>query len=158
MPMYIFSIIVDDRPGVMQKIVSIFSRRAVNIDRISVGPADAGVGLARIILSFKASPEKAKFMKNLLSKTFSVKKISKFRADNAVLREMAVIRLKEFNPEIIAQIKSMFDEASVRFIDVGKDPAVEIVGNYGEIDETIKKIDPKSVREIVRSGLIALKK
>ncbi|MEM2906913.1 MAG: ACT domain-containing protein, partial [Candidatus Odinarchaeota archaeon] len=88
MPHYIFSLIVDDEPGVMQRVVSIFSRRAVNISRISVGPSELSERTARIIMSFDADPKKAKFMRNLLSRLISVKKITQLRAEEAVVREL----------------------------------------------------------------------
>ena len=158
MPHYIFSLIVDDEPGVMQRVVSIFSRRAVNISRISVGPSELSERTARIILSFDADPKKAKFMRNLLARLISVKKITQLKADEAVVRELVIIKLKNHHENILEQIKQLTRESNVSLVSYIKGHAIEISGPIGEIDHILNHIEQKYVTEIVRSGIIALKK
>ncbi|MHA1410056.1 MAG: acetolactate synthase small subunit [Candidatus Odinarchaeia archaeon] len=155
---YIFSIIVDDEPGVMHRVVSIFSRRAVNIERISVGPSGISPGTARIILYFEAEPKKAKFMKNLLNRLINVKKISQFKSDNALIQELVIIRLRNGHKDLIKEMKNLTRKSSVRLIDDVKNAAIELVGPVDEIDSILQSIDKKHVLETVRSGIIALKK
>ncbi|MHA1836204.1 MAG: acetolactate synthase small subunit [Candidatus Odinarchaeia archaeon] len=155
---YIFSILVDDEPGVMHRVVSIFSRRAVNISRISVGPSEISPKIARIILSFDADPKTAKFMKNLLSKLISVKRITQFKSDRAVIRELAVIRLKSSQPNVIELVKNLIKESHTRLVDDIKGTAIELVGPIEEINKVVESLDHKYILEIVRSGIIALKK
>lgn len=158
MSTYIFSLLVDDEPGVMQRVVSIFSRRAVNISRISVGPSEVNDNTARIILSFDADPKKAKFMKNLLGRLISVKKISQFKSDESVVRELVIIKLKNHYGNILEQIKQLTRNSNVTVINEVKGQAIEISGPTDEIDHVLDHIDQKYVLEIVRSGIIALKK
>lgn len=158
MPKYIFSLIVDDEPGVMQRVVSIFSRRAVNISRISVGPSEISERTARIILSFEAEPRKAKFMRNLLSRLISVKKITQLKSDDAVIRELVIIKLKNHHENILEQIKQLTRDSNISLVNYVKGYAIEISGPSVEIDHILNHIDQKYVTEIVRSGIIALKK
>ena len=158
MVLYIFSILVDDEPGVMHRVVSIFSRRAINIQRISVGPSEMADDISRIILSFEADPKKAKFMKNLLGRLISVKKISQFKSDSALIQELAVIRLKNGHEDMLEKIKRLIRKSNVRVIDDVRSSAIELVGPIEEIDHVIDNINQKHVLEIVRSGIIALKK
>lgn len=158
MPHYIFSLIVDDEPGVMQRVVSIFSRRAVNISRISVGPSELSEKTARIIMSFEADPKKAKFMRNLLARLISVKKITQLRADEAVVRELVIIKLKNHHENILEQIKQLTRESNVSLVSYVKGHAIEISGPISEIDHILNHIEQKYVTEIVRSGIIALKR
>jgi acetolactate synthase-1/3 small subunit len=158
MVMYIFSIIVDNEPGVMQRVVSIFSRRAVNIERISVSPSELSKETSRIILSFEADPKKVKFMKNLLNRLISVKKISQFKSDSALVEELAVIRIRNGFENMVNQIQRLIRKSNIRLIDDIKSSAIELVGPIDEIDHVIDNINQKNVIEIVRSGIIALKK
>lgn len=163
MKRYVYSLIVHDRPGVMQRVSMIFARRMINIDTINVGSLEFEVGkLSRIILTSKVEEHKARILKRLLEKIIDVVDVDmrELRSEEVIKRELALIQLK---------LNGDNEEKMLRFsrkhnltphiidLDIKRSlMAVEVTGLPWEVQGLIDDLGSRAVVRAVRTGVAAI--
>jgi acetolactate synthase-1/3 small subunit len=148
--------LVEDKPGVLNRMVSLFRRRGFNIASIAVGSSETP-GFSRI--TFVADgPETMveQVRKQLMAKVVEVVKLSDITDEPTVIRELALIKVKATagsRSEII-QIVDIFRS---EIVDVSQDALIiEVTGSEEKIDSLLDLVRPFGLKEIVRTGRIGM--
>jgi acetolactate synthase I/III small subunit len=148
--------LVQDNPGVLNRMVSLFRRRSFNIASIAVGSSETA-GFSRITFVVDGSITMVEQVrKQLLSKVVEVVKVSDITDQDIVIRELALIKVNapaNSRSEII-QIVDIF---KADIVDVSQDTlTVEITGAEDKIESLLDLLRPFGIRELTRTGRIAM--
>jgi acetolactate synthase-1/3 small subunit len=148
--------LVEDKPGVLNRLVSLFRRRGFNIASIAVGSSETP-GLSRITFVVDgplAMVEQVR--KQLLAKVVEIVKVLDITNDPIVVRELALIKVKApvgTRSEII-QIVDIFRSD---IVDVSQNSlTIQITGTEDKIDSLVDLLRPFGIKEIARTGRIAM--
>ncbi len=153
---HIVDMIVKDEPGVMNRVTGLFSRRNFNIDTITVGKT-LEKGLSRIVITVKADNDTLEQLKKQLGKLIDVEKIGEINQENAVVRELCLVKISAKTPAVRKEIISFADIFRANIVDVSKDSiTAQIVGKPDQIDAFIKLVKKHGVKEISRTGVNAI--
>ena len=151
----ILSILVDNEPGVLSRIAGLFSGRGFNIESLCVAETTDPL-ISRITLVTVGDMSIVEQIKKQLNKLINVIKVMDFTGIAFVQREMALIKVRA-KPEHRAEILRMVDIFRSRVIDVSsKYYIVEITGDEDKISAFLNLIKPMGIKEIARTGAIAL--
>ena len=145
--------LVQDRPGVLNRCVSLFRRRGFNIESLAVGHSETP-GVSRLTLVVE-SAEVEQVVKQLY-RLIEVLKVSDVTNDPTVEREMVMVKVHappQSRHEIVA-LTSVFD---AKIVDVGVNTMiVEMSGTPSKVENFIEVIRPFGVKEMMRTGRIAM--
>jgi acetolactate synthase-1/3 small subunit len=146
---------VEDRPGVLARVVSLFRRRAYNIESLTVGRTEIA-GVSRMTVVMEADDDAARRIEANLYKLVNVLWVKDITAHQSVARDLALIKVRataESRPDVL-QLCEVF---RARAVDVAKDALiVEITGTADKIDGLVEVLRPYGILEMVRTGLIAM--
>ncbi|MEC0126736.1 acetolactate synthase small subunit [Paenibacillus pabuli] len=149
------SILVNDQPGVLQRVSGLFGRRGFNIESITVGQSEEP-GLSRMVIVTIGDDKTLEQIEKQLYKIIDVIKVVDFSLKPMVARELALIKVKaepSERPEILGVVETF--RASV--VDVGPGSLiVQAVGDTDKIDAMIELLKPYGIRELSRTGVTAL--
>ena len=149
------AVLVENKSGVLTRVASLFSRRGYNIDSLAVGVTE-DPEISRITIVVHGDNHVLEQVTKQLNKLIDVIKVSDIGADDAVERELALIKVAadvETRAEII-QIANIF---RARIVDVApKSMTVEVTGDEGKIQAIEKLLRQFGIKEMVRTGKIAL--
>lgn len=152
---HILSILVDNQPGVLSRIAGLFSGRGFNIESLCVAETTDPL-ISRITLVTGGGMSIVEQIKKQLNKLINVVKVIDFSGTAFVQREMALVKVRA-KPEHRAEILRTVDIFRSRIIDVGAQYyVVEITGDEGKVAAFLNLLKPMGVKEIVRTGAIAL--
>ncbi len=148
--------LVQDKPGVLNRMVSLFRRRGFNIASIAVGSSETS-GFSRITFVVDGSLTMVEQVrKQLLGKVVEVVKVTDITEEDIVIRELAMVKVKAPSggrSEII-QIVHIF---KADIVDVSQDSmTIEITGTEDKIDSLIDLLRPFGIWEVARTGRIAM--
>jgi acetolactate synthase-1/3 small subunit len=147
--------IVEDKPGVLNRVSSLFRRRGFNIESLAVGPSETP-GLSRMTIVVDGQSAPVEQVEKQLYKLIDVIKVSDLSQEPAVERELALIKVRcnNLNRHEILDIASVF-RADV--IDLATDTLIiQVVGASEKIDGLEKLLTPYGIRELVRTGRVAM--
>ena len=152
---HILSILVDNEPGVLARIAGLFSGRGFNIESLCVAETMDSL-VSRITLVSVGDNAIVEQIKKQLNKLINVVKVNDFTEKAFVQREMALVKLRA-KPEHRAEILRMADIFRSRVVDVGSENyIIEVTGDEGKIAAFLKLLNPMGIKEIARTGAIAL--
>jgi acetolactate synthase-1/3 small subunit len=152
---HILSILVDNQPGVLSRIAGLFSGRGFNIESLCVAETTDPL-ISRITLVTIGDMFIVEQIKKQLNKLINVIKVLDFTTTAFVQREMALIKVRA-KPEHRAEILRIVDIFRSRVIDVSADYyIVEVTGDEGKISAFMSLFKPMGIKEIARTGAIAL--
>jgi acetolactate synthase-1/3 small subunit len=152
---HILSLVVDNKPGVLARIAGLFSGRGFNIESLSVAETTDPL-ISRITLVTIGSMSLVEQIEKQLNKLINVVKVTALTDAPFVQGEMALIKVRA-KPEHRAEILRMVDIFRSRVIDVSpKYYTVEITGDTGKIRAFLNLLKPIGIKEIARTGAIAL--
>lgn len=148
-----FIVYVEDRPGVLNRVVSLFRRRVFNIDSLTVGRSERP-DVSRITLVVRADPDQALRLEANLYKLVDVLEVRDVTAQPAVIREMAFVKV---GTRSRAEVMQLCEAFRARIVDVGPDSlTVESTGAQDKIDGLIEALRPLGIVELVRTGAVAM--
>ena len=152
---HVLSILVDNQPGVLSRIVGLFSGRGYNIESLCVAETmDSQV--SRITIVTKANPAGIEQINKQLNKLINIIKVHELTGTPYVDREMALIKVKA-KPEYRAEILRIVDIFRCKVVDVGREHyTIEVTGDNGKLAAILSLLKPIGVKEIARTGVIAL--
>ena len=152
---HVLSILVDNQPGVLSRIVGLFSGRGYNIESLCVAETmDSQV--SRITIVTKANPAGIEQINKQLNKLINIIKVHELTGTPYVEREMVLIKVKA-RPEHRAEILRVVDIFRCKVVDVGQEHyTIEVTGDNGKLTAILSLLKPIGVKEIARTGIIAL--
>jgi acetolactate synthase-1/3 small subunit len=152
---HILSILVDNEPGVLSRIVGLFSSRSFNIESLCVAET-ADPLTSRITLVTVGDESILEQIKKQLNKLINVVKVFDFTGLPFVWREMVLIKVRS-KPENRAEILRMADIFRSRVVDVSSEYyTLEVTGDQGKVDAFLNLLKPIGIKEVARTGAIAL--
>ena len=147
--------LVYDKPGVLNRVVSMVRRRAFNISSLAVSHSETP-GLSRMTFVIEGDDTVQEQVTKQLRKLVDVVKVSDLKGANAVYRELSLVRVSATattRSEII-QIVEIF---RANIVDVGHDSLIiEITGDEDKLESFVTLLKPFGVLEIMRSGRLAM--
>jgi len=155
MSRHTLSVLVEDQPGVLARIASLFARRGFNIESLAVGPTEAaGVSRMTIVVNVAESPLEQ--VTKQLNKLINVLKIVELDNSAAVQRELLLVKVKADSNtrSAILETVSLF---RAKVVDVATDAiAIEATGNHDKIQALLKVLEEYGIKELVQSGMVAI--
>ena len=152
---HIISTLVEDKPGVLQKVAGLFNRRGFNIDSITVGNSEAE-GLSRMVISVHADKKGLEQVTKQLNKVVDVIKIKDI-TKNAVQRELCLIKVNIPNAKARAEIMQYTNIFRAKIVDVSEETLIiELTGDMEKIDAFISLLKGYGIKKISRTGLTAM--
>ena len=148
--------LVENEPGVLNRIASLFRRRAFNIDSLTVGRTHKP-HVSRMTIRVDAGPEYAKKIANNLLKLVNVIDVKILDNEPHVVRDLALIKVRNDDAESRNTITEICDRYPARIIDIGPEVAIlEMVGTEELIEQFIDEVRPVGIVEMIRTGLVAM--
>lgn len=155
MTRHTISVLVNDQPGVLQRVSGLFGRRGFNIESITVGQSEE-IGLSRMVIVTLGDQHTLEQIEKQLYKLIDVIKVVDLSSKPMVARELALIKVKaepSERPEIMGVVETF--RASV--VDIGSTSLlVQVVGETQKIDAMIELLRPYGIKEISRTGITAM--
>ncbi|MEM7714289.1 MAG: acetolactate synthase small subunit [Cyanobacteria bacterium P01_A01_bin.68] len=149
------SVLVEDEAGVLSRISSLFARRGFNIESLAVGPAEQA-GISRITMVVPGDDRIIEQLTKQLYKLINVLKVQDITEVPCVERELVLIKVNatSSNRSEVVELAQIF---RARIVDTAEDSlTVEVVGDPGKIVAIVQLLQKFGLREIVRTGRIAL--
>jgi acetolactate synthase-1/3 small subunit len=152
---HVLSMLVDNEPGVLSRIAGLFSGRGYNIDSLCVAET-MEPQISRLTIVTQANEPLVEQIKKQLNKLVNVIKVYELTGHEFVQREMAMIKVFA-KPEHRAEILRIVDIFRSKVIDVGAEHyTIEITGDEGKLSAILSLLKPFGIKEIARTGAIAL--
>ncbi|WP_330396880.1 acetolactate synthase small subunit [Anaeromicrobium sediminis] len=153
----VLSVLVENQSGVLSKIAGLFSRRGYNIDSLSVGETE-NPKISRMTITIADDDYIIEQITKQLYKLIPVIKVIELKPDNAVYRELVLVKIKT-TLETRASLIETTNIFRGKIIDVSKDTmTVELTGDSNKISAYIEMITPYGIVEFVRSGFAGLQR
>ena len=157
MERHVLSILVENHPGVLARISGLFSRRAYNIDSLSVGETEDGK-FSRITVVVVGDADIIEQIRKQVEKLVDVTEVIVLLPSESVYRELTLIKVRadaKVRPEIVG-IAEIF---RANIIDVAnKSMTVELTGDQDKISAFVELMTSYGVIELVRTGLTAIQR
>ena len=152
---HVISTLVEDRPGVLQKVASLLNRRGINIDSITVGQSEIE-GLSRMVITVRSDEKGLEQVTKQLNKLIDVIKIKDI-TDSAVKRELCLVKVKIPNAKSRAEIIQYSNIFRANIVDVTeKTLMIELTGDKTKINAFISLVEGYGIKKIARTGLTAM--
>jgi acetolactate synthase-1/3 small subunit len=147
--------IVHDKPGVLNRMVSLFRRRGFNIESIAVGHSEVP-HLSRVSITVNGSVATVEQVRKQLDKLIDVVKVSDISAEKTTVRELALVKVKA-SSRTRSEIIEIADIFRANIVDVSSDSlTIEITGDEEKIESMLKLLRGFGIKEIARTGRIAM--
>lgn len=151
------SILVENEFGVLARVAGLFSGRGFNIDSLSVAKT-LDPSLSRITLVTEGDDQIVEQITKQLNKLICVIKVSDFQDTPHVEREMALIKVAA-DERTRGEVLNIIDIFRAKVIDAGpRSFVIEVTGDEGKITAILDLLKPLGVKEIVRTGKVAVQR
>jgi acetolactate synthase-1/3 small subunit len=155
MKLHTFAVYVEDQPGVLNRVASLFRRRGFNIHSLSVGTSEVA-GISRMTVVVRTDDGGAARIRAHLDKLVPVVRVDDLCDRTAVVRDLALIKVSASHESraAVMQLANVFDG---RVVDVGPTSlVVEICASEAKVDGLLEVLRPYGVLEMVRTGRVAM--
>jgi acetolactate synthase-1/3 small subunit len=148
---------VENKPGVLTRVSSLFRRRAFNIDSLTVGRTEKPE-VSRMTITVDADADQAKRIEASLYKLVNVLLVENITHEPVITRDLAMIKVAALHSDRthVLQLASVF---RARVVDVGADSVtLEITGGEDKINGLLEVLSPFGILEMVRTGIVAMRR
>jgi acetolactate synthase-1/3 small subunit len=155
-PKHTLIALVEDKPGVLNRVASLFRRRGFNIESLTVGPSETP-NLSRMTIVVDASNTVVEQVSRQLFKVIDVVQVMDLPEAEAIVRELALVKVSTTTPGSRSEIIELCEIYKAEIVDVAPDCLViEITGDERRIDDMVILMRPYGIRELVRTGRAAM--
>ncbi len=149
------SVLVENKPGVLTRITSMFTRRGYNIESLAVGPTERH-DVSRITLRVDCETSPLEQIEKQMHKLVNVLRVSELRPGESIERELVLMKVAA-PPAKRAELMALGEVFNARIADLGPDSIVfELVGLPEDVDSFEELVRPHGLQELVRTGRIGL--
>jgi acetolactate synthase I/III small subunit len=154
-PTHTLSVLVEDKPGVLARVASLFSRRGYNIQSLAVGATEQkDMSRMTIVVSVDESPLEQ--ITKQLNKLVNVTKIVEQDDDNSVSRELALVKVRA-DATTRSQVIEAVNLFRAKVVDVSTESlTIEATGTPAKLEAFLRVLEPYGIRELVQSGVVSL--
>jgi acetolactate synthase-1/3 small subunit len=150
-----FAVYVDNKPGVLNRVASLFRRRAFNIESLTVGHTEQP-GISRMTVVVDTDEYGARRLEANLYKLVPVQRVDDITAAPSISRDLALIKVAATG-DARAHVMQLMDVYRSRIVDVSPESlVVEATGTEDKIDSLLEVLRPYGVIEMVRTGRVAM--
>jgi acetolactate synthase-1/3 small subunit len=151
----IVTALVNDRPGVLNRITSLFTRRDYNIESITVGHTETPNVSRMTFVVHVGDDGKAEQLTKQLNKQIDVIKVQDITDQAVVARELALIKVVS-SPQTRSEISGLIDPFRASIVDISRETmVVQVTGEVDKIEALIDLLRPYGIKEIARTGTTA---
>jgi acetolactate synthase-1/3 small subunit len=152
---HVLSALVQNRPGVLAHVSGMFASRGFNIDSLAVGETE-DPNLSRITVVVMGDDRHLEQVRKQLEKIVTVVKVHDISSEDYVERDLMLIKVKA-PPSVRGEIQALVAIFRGRIVDVSPELLmIEISGQERKIEAFIEQVRPYGIREVARTGRIAL--
>ena len=150
-------VLVEDKPGVLNRVASLFRRRAFNIESLTVGRTSEP-GVSRMTIVVDSDQASAERVTAYLYKLVNVLQVEDLGGSPSVARDLALVKVGVSNGDRAALLR-IVDETRAHIVDSGeKTMTVEITGEPPHVDTVIGRLESLGIVEMVRTGRVAMRR
>jgi len=155
MSKHTLAVLVENSPGVLARVASLFSRRAYNIDSLAVGPTE-NPDLSRMTIVLNLEGHVLDQVMAQVYKLVNVIAVSEMPSASTVHRELLLVKV-ETNQ--IAEILEIVERFDAKLVDEEEQAlTIECTAESAHIEALLKALTPFGIKELVQSGLVALER
>lgn len=148
-------LMVEDHPGVLNRVVSLMRRRSFNIDSITVGHSEQP-GISRMTIQLRGEAADVEQAGKQLYKLLEVVKVVDLKPDEAMIRELVMVKVAA-KGAVRAEVVQTAEIYGARILDATPNSLmIEMAGREDEIESFLAMMRVYGIREMVRSGRVAL--
>ncbi|MFW1677235.1 acetolactate synthase small subunit [Pontibacter sp. JAM-7] len=150
---HIISVLMENEPGALSRVVGLFSQRNFNIETLTVAPTEDET-LSRLTVTTIGDDHVIEQITKQLNKLIDVVKVVDLTEGDHLERELMMIKMKANNGTVRAEIKRTADIFRGTIIDVTPNTfTVQLVGASSKLDAFIDALGTTNIMEVVRSGV-----
>ena len=151
------SVIVDNEPGVLARVIGLFSGRGYNIDSLTVSETEHEKHLSRITIVTRGTPMVIEQIKNQLDRLVPIHRVVDMTlAGPSIQRELAMVKVRGTGEPRVEALR-LADAFRARVIDAGTESFIfEITGASEKIEQFISLMLPLGLVEVSRTGVVAI--
>jgi acetolactate synthase-1/3 small subunit len=152
-----FVALVEDKPGVLNRVVSVFRRRLFNIESLTVSNTHQE-GISRITIVVDSDKTDVERIMPYMHKLINVLQVEDLTYEPCVNRDLAMVKVSTTvdNRSAVMQLAQVF---RAHIVDVASDSLIiEITGDREKIDGFVEVLKPYGILEMVRTGVIAMER
>jgi acetolactate synthase I/III small subunit len=147
--------LVEDKPGVLTRVASLFRRRAFNIESLTVGHTEQA-GVSRMTIVVESNRTGAEKLAQYLYRLINVIQVEDITEEAAVVRDLALIKVRTPG-QARSEVMQIVDTFRARIVDVGLESLmVEVTGSEDKVDGLVDVLRPFGITEMVRTGRVAM--
>ena len=147
--------LVEDKPGVLNRVASLFRRRAFNIESLTVGRTEIA-GLSRMTIVVNTDERGGRLVEANLYKLIPVRRVDNISKVPTIGRDLAMIKIAATG-DARTQVMQLVDVYRARIVDVSPESLViETTGTEDKIDSLLEVLRPYGVIEMVRTGRVEM--
>ena len=151
----VFSLLVDNNPGVLSRIAGLFSRRGYSIDSITAGMT-ADPRFTRITVIASGDELILSQIEKQVRKLEDVREIKVLKDDESVFRELIMVKVR-VNAQQRNEVISVADIFRAKIVDVDKESLmIELTGNQSKLEAFLNLLDGYEILELARTGITGL--
>ena len=151
----VYSLLVDNNPGVLSRIAGLFSRRGYSIDSITAGRT-ADSRFTRITVVTSGDELILEQIEKQLRKLVDVRSIKKLQDEDSVYRELMLVKIRA-NSKQRSEVVSVADIFRAKIVDVEQDSLmIELTGNQSKLEAFLNLLDGYEILELARTGITGL--
>jgi acetolactate synthase I/III small subunit len=155
---HLLSILVDNSPGELARIVGLFSGRGFNIDSLAVNTT-LEHDKSRVVLSTRGDARAVEQITKQLNKLVRVYKVLQVDGDTHIERELCLVTVRAQTPKAREELERIVKLTGARTLTFSNAAfTLELTGTAAEIDQFIEMLRPLGVRNMVRSAPVAINK
>ncbi len=148
--------LVENRPGVLNRVVSLFRRRSFNVDSLTVGRTHKK-HMSRMTIVVDGHRVNAKRMAANLFKLINVIDVATVSEEPHVTRDLALIKVRADDADSRNRLTIICEHYPARIVDIGPEVAIlEITAQEDIVEALIHELEPLGIVEMVRTGVVAM--
>jgi acetolactate synthase I/III small subunit len=156
MPSHTISVLVENEFGVLARVAGLFSSRGFNIESLTVNEDPLDPTISRIVLVSSGDDQILEQINKQLNKLVSVIKVIDFKDVEIVDRELIMVKVA-VDERTRSELDSIVQAFRAHVVDIGpRSQTIEMTGDAEKIKAFIALVRPLGIREIVRTGKIAM--
>lgn len=153
---HILVALVENRPGVLNRVASLFRRRNFNVDSLTVGRTHKS-HMSRMTIVVNTSRTDARRIASNLFKLINVIDVAEVSSEPHVSRDLALIKVRANDADSRNNLTMICDRYPAHIVDIGPEVAiVEIAAQEDLVESLIEELKPQGIVELVRTGVVAM--
>jgi len=155
MSRHTLSVLVEDKPGVLARVASLFSRRGFNIESLAVGPTELP-DVSRMTIEVSVEGLALEQVTKQLNKLVNVIKIVELDPEVSVHREIMLVKVRA-DADARSRVLETAQLFRAKVVDVSPDSVtIEATGKADKLTALLNVLEPFGIKELVKSGMVAI--